>query len=145
MQLIAVTGMEYDAKRQVVSALLDAIAENAPVTLIDNAEQALRLPHGTVRLPGGCACCTLVSGLVDAMGLVDTPYAVIAVSGAAVPEALALVLNSFRRPDVSVHTLALVTPALWERAPYPASQLSLHADHVIASVEELAPLLAELR
>jgi G3E family GTPase len=144
MNLIAVTGMEYDARKQTVSRLLDAFSADG-VTLIDNTEQALRLSVSTIRLPGGCACCTLVSGLIDAMHLVDTPAVVVAVSGAAIPEALALVLNSFRRPDMTVTTIAVVGPAVWERAPYLASQLSLHADHVIASPEDLTPLLAELR
>ncbi|MDX2140246.1 MAG: hypothetical protein SF123_19325 [Chloroflexota bacterium] len=144
-KLIALTGLDYSFKKQAAALLADSLAgAGASVSIIDNAEQALKLPYPTWRLPGGCACCTLAFGLIDLINRIDTDVTIIAVSGAAMPDALAMVLKSLHSETVDVMTLALVDKDLWARAPYLAGELTTHADFAVGDVGEFDAMVADL-
>lgn len=145
MKLIAITGLDHAEKRAAVNALAEALTvQGARVQVIDNADQALRLDYPTWRLPGGCACCSLAFGLIELVNRLECDYALIPVSGSALPDALALILNSLRAPDRAIITLALISDALWERHPYLAAKLSTHADHTLRDADELKELIHAL-
>lgn len=144
-KLIALTGLDYTFKKQATALLAESLTgAGASVSIIDNAEQALKLPYPTWRLPGGCACCTLAFGLIDLVNRIDTDVALIAVSGAAMPDALAMVLKSLRSETVDVMTLALVDTTLWERAPYLAGELTTHAEFTVRNLDELGTILVDI-
>lgn len=145
MKLIAITGLDHAEKRAAVEMLAEALTvQGAQVQVIDNADQALRLDTPTWRLPGGCACCSLAFGLIELVNRLDCDYALLPVSGSAMPDALALILNSLRTPDRAIITLALISDALWERHPYLAASLSTHADHTLRDADELKELIHAL-
>jgi hypothetical protein len=145
-KLIALTGLDYGFKKQAAALLAESLAgAGASVSIIDNAEQALKLPYPTWRLPGGCACCTLAFGLIDLVKRIDTDVAIIAVSGAAMPDALALVLKSLSSEAIDVMTLALVDAGLWARVPYLTGELTTHADFAVGNLDEFQTALAVLK
>ncbi len=145
MKLIAITGLDHAEKRRTVEWLAEAfIVRGARVQIIDNADQALRLDFPTWRLPGGCACCTLAFGLIELVNRLDCDYALIPVSGSAAPDALAMILNSLRAPNCSITTLALVSDALWRRAPYLATNLISYADYTLRDAGELQEVIDAL-
>lgn len=145
MKLIAITGLDHAEKRAAVEMLAEALTvQGAQVQVIDNADQALRLDTPTWRLPGGCACCSLAFGLIELVNRLDCDYALLPVSGSAMPDTLALILNSLRTPDRAIITLALISDALWERHPYLAASLSTHADHTLRDADELKELIHAL-
>lgn len=143
MKLIALTGLAAAAKSRLAVELAHAVtAAGVPLTLLDNHDRPIHLDgRPTIRLPPGCACCSVAEALLSAVRRVETGLALLVVSAQAHPEALALVLDRLRGPDWTIITLALIDERTRTRLPHVADRLGQYADWIIADEWNIAALL----
>ena len=130
MQLIAITGMLHQPKATFTQALIKALsAETDRLTLIDNGDMPLSLDDVTRRrLAGGCVCCSLAAALIPLVSRLDVDYALLLVSAAADPEALAFLLDSLRGVRMQVTIITLIDALTQDRHPHLARKLTFYSD-----------------
>jgi hypothetical protein len=153
IHLIALTGLNTTAKRAGAHALATALhAHGFPLTVIDNGEEAARLPFPTLRIPTGCVCCGAAFGLYQAVAALEREtsgpperdqVALLITAASAMPEALRMIFGGLNDARVHPCTVGLAERWMAERMPYVLEQLTLHADHVVA-VDDGAPFPASL-
>lgn len=135
MELIAVTGVSAVAKQQASHHLLTHFNnQGLRVALLDNNDLPLgKLPFvPTIRLAGGCVCCSLAGQLIAALGRIEADRVILPVSMQADPEALQWVLHGL---SVPTYTLNWDGPSA--STPYLTQRLAAFADLNIASLEAL--------
>jgi hypothetical protein len=138
MKLIAIIGFNHADKRTITQAIAEQVIANGhTVTLIDNADSAMKLPYPTYRIPGGCVCCGAAYGMYAAVEQIESEFTLMIASNAAVPEALHLVLDGLNRADISVIIVAVIDATTADRVPYHAAQLALNADIVLTEPYDL--------
>jgi hypothetical protein len=131
--LLVLVGLPVAPKATLAATLAQALhAAGHTVTLLDNSDRPLRLEFPTVRLPGGCVCCTVAGRLFPAVAQVTTDTALLVVSAQAQPELLDRVLDSLRRPTRTITIIALLDQHTRARFPYLADQYLLMADVVLS-------------
>lgn len=143
MKLIVLTGLAAAAKTRLAVELAHAVtAAGVPLTLLDNHDRPIHLDGiPTIRLSPGCACCSVAGAVLRAVRRVETGLALLVVSAQAHPEALAVVLDRLRGPDLTVTTLALIDEQTRTRLPYVAGRLGQYADWIIADEWNITALL----
>ena len=130
MHLIAVTGMMHQPKATLTQAFASRLVTMTDrLFLIDNSDAPLILDDMTrKRLGGGCVCCSLAASLIPLVTRLDADYALLPVTAAADPEALALVLDSLRGTRTQITTITLIDNKTEERYPYLAQKLTFYSD-----------------
>lgn len=143
MKLIVLTGTAVAAKTRLATELAAALmADGYSLTVLDNNDRPLRLERVvTIRLPPGCACCSVAGPLLRAMRSVTTDMALLPVSAQANPETLALLLSRLSGTDWTVVTLAIGDEPTRQRLPYLANNLSRYADAVLDPACDVAVAL----
>lgn len=143
MKLIVLTGTAVAAKARLTTELAAALlADGYSLTVLDNNDRPLRLDTlATIRLPPGCACCSVAGPLLRAMRSVTTDMVLLPVSAQANPETLDLLLRRLPGTDWTVVTLAIVDEPTRQRLPYLAASLSHYADAVLDPTVDIAEAL----
>ncbi len=133
MKLIVLTGTAVAAKTRLTTELATALmADGYSLAVLDNNDRPLRLDTpATIRLPPGCACCSVAGPLLRAMRSMTTDMVLLPVSAQANPETLDLLLSRLPGSDWTVVTLAIVDEPTRQRLPYLAASLSHYADAVL--------------
>lgn len=144
--LLVLVGLTVGAKATLATTLTHALhAAGRTVTLLDNSDRPLRLAFPTMRLPAGCACCTLAGRLFPAVARITTDTALLVVSAQAQPELLARVLDSLRGPTCTITTIALLDQHTRARFPHLAEQYLMMADVVLSEPFDPDPLLRQVQ
>lgn len=148
MHLIVLTGAATAAKMSLTAGLARSlVAAGRSVTILDNGDRPLHLAEApTIRLAGGCVCCSLAARLRPTVERIAANLAVdlalLTVSALADPALLAQTLDRLRGAVETITTVAVADPL--SHSGYLARQIAAHADLTVDASRPVDETLAAI-
>jgi hypothetical protein len=127
--LLALGGVNEPLKRSATAWLAEMLlAAGHSVTLLDNSHDPLeRHDVPTIRLSGGCICCSLANQLFPALARAQGEVLLLPLSPLAQPDGVRHLLNGVGS-SYRVRLLALASPPTDGHSPYLTGVWRAHAD-----------------